>query len=235
MADGRSRHHLPRRRVRSRHRRHPAGPALHRGAPRRPRRHRHHARARGPHRRRHRAVAAPAGADLRDAVHRRHAESQARRVRRPAEDADPRRRRSMPLQGRPVRRRARSAMAHSIPEISALAIRTPLGTVFHTGDWKLDPTPRIGAPADDGAHREARRRGRAGAGDAIPPTPCARAVSPSESRGGALARATSSRRRRARVAVTTFCVERRRASKPSPRRRAPPAASWSSPAAPCTA
>ena len=33
--------------------------------------------------------------------------------------------------------------------MSALAIRTPLGTVFHTGDWKLDATPTIGAPADD--------------------------------------------------------------------------------------
>ncbi|HEY7670366.1 MAG TPA: ribonuclease J [Hyphomicrobium sp.] len=37
-------------------------------------------------------------------------------------------------------------LAHSIPEMSALAIRTGLGTVFHTGDWKLDPTPLIGRP-----------------------------------------------------------------------------------------
>jgi ribonuclease J len=41
------------------------------------------------------------------------------------------------------------SMAHSIPESSALAIRTPLGLVFHTGDWKLDATPIIGKPADD--------------------------------------------------------------------------------------
>ncbi len=41
------------------------------------------------------------------------------------------------------------SMAHSIPESSALAIRTPLGLVFHTGDWKLDATPVIGKPADD--------------------------------------------------------------------------------------
>jgi ribonuclease J len=40
------------------------------------------------------------------------------------------------------------SLAHSIPEMSALVLRTPLGTVFHTGDWKLDPTPLIGAPAD---------------------------------------------------------------------------------------
>jgi ribonuclease J len=40
------------------------------------------------------------------------------------------------------------SLTHSIPEMSALAIRTQLGTVFHTGDWKLDATPTIGAPAD---------------------------------------------------------------------------------------
>ncbi|HEX9882043.1 MAG TPA: ribonuclease J [Hyphomicrobium sp.] len=41
-------------------------------------------------------------------------------------------------------------LAHSIPEMSALAIRTPLGLVFHTGDWKLDATPFIGKPLDEG-------------------------------------------------------------------------------------
>jgi ribonuclease J len=40
-------------------------------------------------------------------------------------------------------------MAHSIPEVSALAIRTPLGTVFHTADWKLDAAPVVGAPTDE--------------------------------------------------------------------------------------
>ena len=40
-------------------------------------------------------------------------------------------------------------MAHSIPEPSGLAIRTPAGLVFHTGDWKLDRTPLIGQPSDD--------------------------------------------------------------------------------------
>jgi ribonuclease J len=38
-------------------------------------------------------------------------------------------------------------MSHSIPESSALLIDTPEGRVFHTGDWKLDPTPVIGTPA----------------------------------------------------------------------------------------
>ena len=39
-------------------------------------------------------------------------------------------------------------VAHSIPESAALAIRTPAGTVVHTGDWKIDATPVIGAPTD---------------------------------------------------------------------------------------
>src|SRR5437016_10009183 len=41
------------------------------------------------------------------------------------------------------------SVAHSIPESNALIIRTPLGSVLHTGDWKLDPTPVIGAPTDE--------------------------------------------------------------------------------------
>ena len=39
-------------------------------------------------------------------------------------------------------------VAHSIPESNALAIRTPLGIVVHTGDWKVDATPLLGAPTD---------------------------------------------------------------------------------------
>ena len=41
------------------------------------------------------------------------------------------------------------SVAHSIPESSALIIRTPLGAVLHTGDWKLDPTPVLGPPTDE--------------------------------------------------------------------------------------
>jgi ribonuclease J len=40
-------------------------------------------------------------------------------------------------------------VAHSIPESNALAIRTPLGLVVHTGDWKLDPTPVVGSTTDE--------------------------------------------------------------------------------------
>jgi ribonuclease J len=39
-------------------------------------------------------------------------------------------------------------LTHSIPEPNGLAIRTPLGVVLHTGDWKIDPDPLLGAATD---------------------------------------------------------------------------------------
>ena len=39
-------------------------------------------------------------------------------------------------------------LTHSIPEPNALAIRTPLGLVLHTGDWKIDPEPLVGGDID---------------------------------------------------------------------------------------
>ena len=39
-------------------------------------------------------------------------------------------------------------LTHSIPEPNALAIRTPAGTLLHTGDWKIDPDPLIGQQTD---------------------------------------------------------------------------------------
>ena len=41
------------------------------------------------------------------------------------------------------------SMAHSIPESNALIIRTPCGTVLHTGDWKIDLTPILGDVTDE--------------------------------------------------------------------------------------
>jgi ribonuclease J len=43
------------------------------------------------------------------------------------------------------------SITHSIPEPNALSIRTPLGTVVHTGDWKIDPEPLIGETTDANA------------------------------------------------------------------------------------
>ena len=36
------------------------------------------------------------------------------------------------------------ALTHSMPEPNACLIRTPMGSLFHTGDWKFDPNPVIG-------------------------------------------------------------------------------------------
>ncbi|HRK24322.1 MAG TPA: ribonuclease J [Beijerinckiaceae bacterium] len=44
-------------------------------------------------------------------------------------------------------------VAHSIPESCALILRTPAGTVVHTGDWKIDPTPVLGLPTDEARFR----------------------------------------------------------------------------------
>jgi len=38
--------------------------------------------------------------------------------------------------------------SHSLVECFSLAVRTPLGVVIHTGDYKIDDTPVIGAPYD---------------------------------------------------------------------------------------
>lgn len=46
------------------------------------------------------------------------------------------------------------AVAHSIPESNALAIRTPAGLVVHTGDWKIDLTPKVGLPTNEARFRE---------------------------------------------------------------------------------
>lgn len=40
-------------------------------------------------------------------------------------------------------------LTHSIPEPNAVFVRTPAGTVLHTGDWKLDPDPVVGPSTDE--------------------------------------------------------------------------------------
>jgi ribonuclease J len=44
-------------------------------------------------------------------------------------------------------------LTHSIPEPNGLAIRTPLGIILHTGDWKIDADPLLGKPTDVAALR----------------------------------------------------------------------------------
>lgn len=39
-------------------------------------------------------------------------------------------------------------LTHSIPEPSAISITTPHGVIVHTGDWKIDPDPLVGAATD---------------------------------------------------------------------------------------
>ena len=50
-------------------------------------------------------------------------------------------------------------MAHSIPEPLGLHIKTDVGTLFHTGDWKLDPDPIVGPPTDENRLRELGDKG----------------------------------------------------------------------------
>lgn len=94
------------------------------------------------------------------------------------------------------------SVAHSIPESNALILRTPLGTILHTGDWKLDPTPVIGPPTDEAKLRALGNEGLlALIGDSTNAVREGR--SPSESDvTRTLADLVASAR--ARVAVTTF-------------------------------
>ncbi len=51
------------------------------------------------------------------------------------------------------------AVCHSIPDGVALAVETPLGTVIHTGDFKLDPTPVDGRITDYSTFAELGKKG----------------------------------------------------------------------------
>ncbi len=48
---------------------------------------------------------------------------------------------------------------HSIPSPCGLAIRTPVGSVFHTADWKLDPDPVVGHGYDEEVYKQLGEEG----------------------------------------------------------------------------
>ncbi len=50
-------------------------------------------------------------------------------------------------------------LTHSIPEPNGLVIRTEAGTVFHTGDWKIDPNPMLGKNFDEERIKELGEEG----------------------------------------------------------------------------
>ncbi len=50
-------------------------------------------------------------------------------------------------------------MTHSILEPNGLSITTPLGTILHTGDWKIDPNPLIGGDVDEKKLKEIGAKG----------------------------------------------------------------------------
>ena len=50
-------------------------------------------------------------------------------------------------------------LTHSIPEPNAVVIRTGVGNVLHTGDWKLDPEPLIGSVTDEVRLRQVGEEG----------------------------------------------------------------------------
>ena len=51
------------------------------------------------------------------------------------------------------------SVTHSIPESCALLIETPQGRVLHSGDWKIDRTPMLGAGFNEKRFREIGDRG----------------------------------------------------------------------------
>jgi len=93
-------------------------------------------------------------------------------------------------------------VAHSIPESHALAIHTPTGTVLHTGDWKIDPTPVVGVPTDE---RRLRELGEAGVlaliGDSTNAVRDGRSPSEAEVAASIIELVKAAK---GRVAVTTF-------------------------------
>jgi ribonuclease J len=91
-------------------------------------------------------------------------------------------------------------ITHSIVDAVALAIRTPLGTIVHTGDFKFDQTPLDGLPSDLPASR------RSGTRACWPCSPTRRtSTAPVTPSSGAHEQARAAfRHARGRVLVATF-------------------------------
>lgn len=94
------------------------------------------------------------------------------------------------------------SVSHSIPEPVSLAVTTSLGTIIHTGDWKIDPEPSLGAVTDEKRFRALGEKGVLAL--VCDSTNALRdGVSPSEREvGNSLAKIISESK--GRVAITTF-------------------------------
>ena len=112
-------------------------------------------------------------------------------------------------------------MTHSIPEPNAVVIRTRLGTVVHSGDWKLDPTPVIGEATDAAKLHEIGR-------DGVTATPSTVAVSPADNpRTPSSSPSTTCSAPTRRSATTRRSTRRSRTSTASATRPTPTTASSS--------
>ena len=89
-------------------------------------------------------------------------------------------------------------LTHSIPEPNAVVLRTPLGTVLHTGDWKFDPEPLVGRGYRHGGAASASATRACSPWSAIRPMRCGPARPGSEAR--CARRAHRARRRMPRTA-----------------------------------
>ena len=47
----------------------------------------------------------------------------------------------------------------NVPEPNAIIIRTEKLNIFHTGDWKIDPTPLVGNPIDQTKFSNLKKEG----------------------------------------------------------------------------
>ena len=93
-------------------------------------------------------------------------------------------------------------LTHSIPEPSGVIVKTDLGTVLHTGDWKIDPRPTLGPVTN---HNRLQQLGL----DGVLAMVCdsTNVLSPGESGSESLVRENLIEvigRQNGRVAVTTF-------------------------------